>query len=59
MNTHGSLFNKDLIGRHVEVKQFQSYQVVIWFDAKQIPEVAEGQRGIGLEAKVRIVMRWG
>lgn len=33
-----------------------SYQVIIWFDAKQIPEVTEGQRGVGFEAEIRIVV---
>lgn len=36
--------------------RLSSYQVVVWFDAEQISEVSEGQRGIGLEAEVRIVM---
>lgn len=39
--------------------RFESYQIVIWFDAKQIPEVAESQWGISLEAEVGIVMCWG
>jgi len=38
---------------------FWSYQVVVGFDAKQISEVAEGKRGVSLEAEVRIVMSWG
>lgn len=40
-------------------KRSQSYQVVIRLDAEQIPEVAEGQRGVGLKAEVRVVMSWG
>lgn len=46
--------NNDLQG----LPGFQSYQVVIWLDAEQISEVAEGQRGVRLEAEVRIVMCW-
>lgn len=44
---------------NVRLARFESYQIVIRFDAKQIPEVAESQWGVRLEAEVRIVMRWG
>ena len=37
-------------------RDFWSYQVVVGFDAEQISEVAEGQRGVGLEAEVWVVM---
>lgn len=39
--------------------RIKSYQVVVWFDAEQIPEVAESQWGVRLEAEVRVVMSWG
>lgn len=45
--------------RGTKLRRLQSYQIVVRFDAKQIPEVAESQRGVGLEAEVRIVMCWG
>lgn len=35
-----------------------SYQVVVWFDPKQVPEVAKCQRGVGLEAEVGVVVSW-
>lgn len=35
-----------------------TYQVVIWFYSKQLSEVPEGQRGIGFEPEVRVVVRW-
>lgn len=35
-----------------------SYQVVVWFNAEEISEVAEGHRGVGLEAEVGVVVRW-
>lgn len=37
---------------------FWSYQVVVWFNAEEISEVAECHRGVGLEAEVGVVVRW-
>lgn len=37
----------------------QSHQVVVWFDTKQVSEVAEGQRSVGLEAEVGVMVRRG
>lgn len=34
----------------------ESYQVIIWFNAKQISEVAESQGSVGLEAEVGVVV---
>lgn len=39
--------------------RFWSHQVVVGFDAKQISEIAEGQRGVRLEAEVGVVMSRG
>lgn len=36
----------------------QEYHVVIRPDAKHLPEVAKGDRGICLEPEVSIVVRW-
>ena len=36
-----------------------TYQVVIWPDPKEFPEVAEGDRCIGLEPEVLEVMSGG
>lgn len=35
-----------------------SHQVVIWSDPKQLSEVAEGHRGVGLKPKVWVVVGW-
>lgn len=35
-----------------------TYQVVIWFDSEQLSEVPEGQRGIGFEPEIRVVVCW-
>lgn len=37
----------------------EPYQVVVWFDAEQISEVAEGQWSVGLEAEIGVVVRRG
>lgn len=36
-----------------------TYQIVIWTDAKELPEVAEGNRCIGLEAEILEVVGRG
>lgn len=56
MDYHGKV--EQIINSYVS-DSCKSYQVVVWFDAEQIPEVAESQRGVGLEAKVWIVMCGG
>lgn len=33
-------------------------QVVVWFDAKQLSEVAKGQRCIRFQTEIREVMCW-
>lgn len=35
-----------------------AHQVVVWFDAKQLPEVAEGQRGVRFQTEIWIVVCW-
>lgn len=39
------------------IKLTTIYQVIIWFDSKQLSEVPEGQWGIGFEPEVRVVVR--
>lgn len=39
-------------------QQTKSYQVVVWPDAKQFSEVAEGHRSVRFEAEVREMVRW-
>lgn len=34
----------------------ESHQVIVWFDAEQISEVAERQRSVGLEAEIGVVV---
>lgn len=38
------------------IGKIESYQVIIWFNAKQISEVAESQGSVGLEAEVGVVV---
>lgn len=46
-----------VIGHLLRTDHPDSYQIVVRFDPKQLPEVAEGQRGVRLEAEVRVVVR--
>lgn len=34
-------------------------QVVIWPDTEEFPKVAEGDRGIGLEPEIAVMVCWG
>lgn len=36
-----------------------TYQIVIWSNPKQLPEIAKGHWSIGFEPKVIVVMSWG
>lgn len=38
---------------------FESHQVVVWFDAKELPEVAKRQRGVCFQTEIWVVMRRG
>jgi len=38
---------------------FHTDQIVVWLDAKQLPEVAEGQRRVRLQTEIWVVMCWG
>lgn len=42
-----------------DLLQAPAYQVVVRPDPKELPEVAEGHRRVGLEAEVVVVMSWG
>lgn len=37
---------------------FLAYQVVVWFDAEEISEVAECHRGVCFEAEIWVVVSW-
>lgn len=40
-------------------KLTDTYQVIVWTDTEELPEVAEGNRCIGLEAKILEVVGGG
>lgn len=45
--------------RHPVTPPPAPYQVVVGPDAEELPEVAEGHGGVGLEAEVGEVVSWG
>lgn len=53
------LLNRVQINSVLIYSSTKSYQIVIWPDAKQFSEVAEGHRSVCFKAEVREMMSWG
>lgn len=42
----------------MKIKQTVFYQVIIWLDPEQLPEVTESKWRVRLETEVWIMVRW-